>query len=165
MKAIRNLMLSSGTFPARLKFAEIKPLYKKGERMDISNYRPISLLPSFSKIFEKVIFRRLIQHLDYNKILANEQFGFRSKTSTDLASFHLISKILEALNNRLLVGGIFCDLRKAFDCVDHKSLLAKMYQYGITDKGLKLITSYLQDRNQRVIISYLLTYSMEQSPS
>jgi len=70
-------------------------------------------LPSFSKIFEKIIFRRLIQHLDYNNILANEQFGFRSKTSTDLAPFHLISKILEALNNRLLVGGIFCDLRKA----------------------------------------------------
>jgi hypothetical protein len=150
---ICNLMLSSGTFPTRLKFAEIKPLYKKGERMDISNYRPISLLPSFSKIFEKIIFRRLIQHLDYNKILANEQFGFRSKTSTVLASFHLISKILEALNNRLLVRGIFCDLRKAFDCVDHKILLAKMYQYGITGKGLKLITSYLQDRNHRVIIS------------
>jgi hypothetical protein len=150
---ICNLILSSGTFPTRLKFAKIKPLYKKDERMDISNYRPISLLPSFSKIFEKFIFRRLIQHLDYNKILANEQFGFRSNTPTDLASFHLISKILEALNNRLLVGGIFCDLRKAVDCVDHKILLAKMYQYGITGKGLKLITSYLQDRNQRVIIS------------
>jgi hypothetical protein len=97
--------------------------------------------------------KRLIQHLDYNKILVNEQFGFRSKTSTTLASFHLISEILQALNNRLLVGGIFCDLRKAFDCVDHKTLLAEMYQYGITGKGLKLITSYLKDRNQRVIIT------------
>jgi hypothetical protein len=85
--------------------------------------------------------------------LANEQFGFRSKTSTDLASFHLINKILEELNNRLLVGGVFYDLRKAFDFVDHEILLAKMYQYGITGKGLKLITSYLQDRNQRVIIT------------
>jgi hypothetical protein len=112
-------MLSSGTFPTRLKFAELKPLCKKGERMDISNYRPISLLPSYSKIFEKIIFRRLLKYLDYNKILANELFGFRSRTYTDLASFHLISKILEALNNRLLVGGIFCDLRKAFDCMDH----------------------------------------------
>ena len=83
-----------------LKCAEIKPFYKKGERMDISNYRPISLLPSFSKIFQKIIFRRLIQHFDYNKILANEQFGFRSKTSTDLASLTLISKILEALTLR-----------------------------------------------------------------
>jgi hypothetical protein len=121
--------------------------------MDISNYRPISFLLSFSKIFEKIIFRRLIQHLDYNKILANEQFGFRSKSSTNLASFHLISKILEALYKGLWVGGIFFDLRKAFDCVDHKILLAEMYQYGITGKGLKLITSYLQDRNQSVIIS------------
>ena len=86
-------MLFSGTYPTRLKFAEVKPLYKKGERTDISNYRPISILP-FSKIFEKIILRRLIQHLDHNRILADEQFGFRSGTSTDLASFHLISKIL-----------------------------------------------------------------------
>ena len=112
---ICNLMLSSGTFPTRLKFAEIKPLYKKGGRMDITNYRPISLLPSFSKIFEKIIFRRLIQHFDYNEILPKEQFGFRSKSSTDLASFNLINEILEALYDRLLVGGIFCDLQKAFD--------------------------------------------------
>jgi hypothetical protein len=144
--------LTTGTFPTRLKFAEIKPLYKKVTGW-ISDYRPISLLPSFSKIFEKIIYRRLFQHLDYNKILANKQFGFRSKTSADLASFHLINKILEALNNRLLVGGIFCDLQKAFDCVDHEILLAKMYQYGITGIGLKLITSYLQDRNRTVIIT------------
>jgi len=150
---ICNLMFSSGTFPTRLKFAEIIPIYKKGERMDIANYRPISILPSFSKIFEKVILKRLIQHFDYNKILVNEQFGFRNKTSTTLASFHLTSKILEALNNRLLVGGIFCDLRKAFDCVDHKTLLEKLYQYGITGEGLKLLTSYLKDRKQRVIIN------------
>jgi len=109
---ICNLMLSSGVFPTRLKFAEIKPLYKKGERMDITNYRPISLLPSFLEIFEKIIFRRLYQHFDCNKFLANEQFGFRSKSSTDLASYNLINEILMALNNRLLVGGIFCDCKK-----------------------------------------------------
>ena len=121
--------------------------------MNISNYRPISLLPSFSKILEKIIFRRLIHYFHYNKILANEQFGFRSNTSTELASYHLISKILAALNDRLLVGGIFCDLKKAFDCVDHEILLAKLYQYGIAGKGLALITSYLQDRNKTVIVS------------
>ena len=80
-------MLFSGTFPARLKFAEVKPSYKKGERTDISNYRPISILPSFSKIFEKIILTRLIQHLDHNMILADEQFGFRSGASTDLRFF------------------------------------------------------------------------------
>jgi len=150
---ICNLMLRSGIFPTRLKFVEIKPIYKKGERMDISNYSPISLLPSFSKIFEKIIFRRLMYYFDHNKILANNQFGFRNNTSTELASYLLINKTLEALNNKLLVGGIFCDLRKAFDCVDHEILLTKMYNYGISGKELKLITSYLQDRNQRVIIS------------
>jgi len=150
---ICNLMLSSGIFPTRLKFAEIKPLYKKGERTDITNYRPISLLPSFSKIFEKIIFRRLIQHFDCNETLANELFGFRRKSSTELASFNLINDILMALNNKLLVGGIFCDLRKAFDCVDHEILLAKMYQYGIIGKSHKLITSYLENRSQSVIIT------------
>jgi len=122
---ICKLMLRSGTFPTRLKFAEIKPIYKKGERMDISNYRPISLLPSFSKIFEKIIFQRLMYYFDHNKILANNQFGFRNNTSTELASYHLINKILEALNHKLFVGGIFCDLKKAFDCVDHEILLKK----------------------------------------
>jgi len=85
----------------------MKPLYKKGERMDISNYRPISLLPSFSKILKKIIFRRLIHYFDYNKILAKEQFGFRSNTSTELATYHLINRIFMALNDRLLVGGNF----------------------------------------------------------
>ena len=150
---ICNLMLSSGVFPTRLKFAEIKPLYKKGDKMDITNYRPISLLPSFSKIFEKVIFRRLTQHFDGNEILANEQFGFRSNSSTDLASYNLINEILMALNNKLLVGGIFCDLRKAFDCVDHEILLTKIHKYGIVGKSYKLIRSYLENRRQRVIIT------------
>ena len=150
---ICNMMLSSGVFPTRLKFAQVKPLYKKGERMDLTNYRPISLLPSFSKIFEKIIFKRLIQHLDCNEILAKEQFGFRSKSSTDLAAFNLINDILMALNNKLLVGGIFCDLQKAFYCVDHEILLAKMHQCGITGKGHKLIKSYLENRSQRVIIT------------
>jgi len=100
---ICNMMLCSSTFPTRLKFAEIKPLYKKGERMDISNYRPISLLPSLSKIFEKIIFRRLMYHFDHSMILANQQFGFRNNTSTELAYYHLINKILAALNNKLLV--------------------------------------------------------------
>ena len=95
----------------------------------------------------------LIQHFDCNEILANEHFGFRCKSSTELASFNLINDILMALNTKLLVGGIFCDLRKAFDCVDHEILLAKMYQYGIIGKSHELITSYLEDRSQRVSIT------------
>ena len=146
-------LISSGVVPTRLKFAEIKPLYKKGDMMDLTNYRPISLLSSFSEIFERIIFRRLTWHLNCNGILAKEQFGFRSNSSTDLGSYKLINDILTSLNNKLLVRGIFCDLQKAFDCVDHDLLLTKILWYVISDKGHKLIKSYLENRYQRVIIT------------
>jgi hypothetical protein len=88
---ICDLMISTGIFPTRLKFAEIKPLYKKGEIANTSNNRPISLLTSFSKIFEKIIYTGLIRHLNHNHILVDEQFGFRTKSSIDLASYKLIN--------------------------------------------------------------------------
>ena len=80
-------MLSTGTFLARLKYSEIKPIYKKGDKTQIGNYRPISLLPVFSKMFEKVLYRRLYCHLTLNKILAKEQYGFRCKSSTENAIY------------------------------------------------------------------------------
>jgi hypothetical protein len=139
-----NLMISTGLFPTRLKFAGIRPLYKKGEIANTSNYRSISLLTSFTKIFEKIIFTRLIYHLIHNHILVDEQFGFRTKSSTDLASYKLINDVLMSLNNKLLVGGVFCDLQKAFDYVDHDILLAKMNWCGILGKKYKLLSSYLK---------------------
>jgi hypothetical protein len=84
---IFNRSLSSGTFPTHLKFSEIKPLFKKGDRTNISNYRPISLLTSFYKIFDKVIYSRLYHHINQNNILVNEQYGFRNSSSTEKASF------------------------------------------------------------------------------
>jgi len=121
-------MIYTGIFPSRLKFAEIKPLHKKGDLANISNYRPISLLTSFSKVFKKIIFTRLLCHLDYYHILADEQFGFRTNSSMDFASYKHINDTLTSLNNKLLAEGIFCDLQKAFDCVDHELLLSKMYR-------------------------------------
>ena len=101
---ISNKMLSSGIFPDRLKYAEIKPLFKDGCKNDPSNYRPISLLTSFSKIFEKIIWSRLNQHAYDNNILVNEQFGFRLQSSTTKASYVLYNEILEALNKKKIVG-------------------------------------------------------------
>jgi hypothetical protein len=89
-------------------------LFKKGNRENVANYRPISLLTSFSKVFEKVICRRILTHVNNNNILVNKQFGFQSKLSTEKATYNLINEILEALNNKTEVGGIFFDLEKAF---------------------------------------------------
>jgi hypothetical protein len=96
-----------------------------------NNYRPISLLTSFSKVIEKLIYARLLDHTTTNSILVNKQYGFITQYSTEKATFSLINNILTALNNNLKIGGIFCDLQKAFDCVNHKILVDKLEFYGI----------------------------------
>ena len=108
----------SGTSPTRLKYAIVKPLLKKWDKENVANYRPVSLPASFSKVFEQIIYDRLLKHIETNNILAVEQFGFRTSSSTEKASYKLIDDILNVLNNRLMVGGICCDVRKAFDCVN-----------------------------------------------
>ena len=147
-----NKSMTTGTFPTRLKYSQIVPVYKKGDKQELSNYRPISLLTSFSKIFEKIIYNRLYDHVTRYKILAKEQFGFRNNYSAEKAIYHLINNILKALDNKQLVGGIFCDLAKAFDYVNYDILLTKLEFYGIKGLTHKLITSYLKNRYQRVVI-------------
>jgi hypothetical protein len=142
--------LSTGTFPTRLKFSQINPIFKQGSKAEVSTYRPISLLTSFSKIFEEVIYKRLYDHVNSNNILANEQYGFRNNSSNEKASYNLINNILTALNIKTWAGGIFCDLTKAFDYVNHNILPSKLEFYDITGKANSLIKSYLNDRFQRV---------------
>jgi DNA polymerase/3'-5' exonuclease PolX len=109
-------------------------LFKKGDKLDISNYRPISLLTSFSKVLEKAMNIQLLEHLNKNNILAEEQFGFRTISSADKAIYKLTNEILKALNSKNLIGGIFCDLKKAFDCVNHK-IVSKLEIYGVKGKA------------------------------
>jgi retron-type reverse transcriptase len=127
--------LSTGIFSDRLKYSEIKTLFKKGDKQNISNYRPISILTSFSKLLEKAVHIQLYEHSNKYNILADEQFGFRNKLATNNAIYKLIKEILTALNSKIMIGGTFCDLEKAFDCINHKILLSKLEFYGVKGKA------------------------------
>jgi len=105
----------------------------------------------FSKIFEKVIYTRLYDHVTRYAILAKEQFGFRNNYSIEKAIYHLINNILKTLDNKQFVGGIFCDLSKAFNYVNYEILLTKLEFYGVKSHAYKLITSYLKNSYQRVL--------------
>jgi len=149
---ITNKILSTGIFPDRLNYSEVKPLYKDGNALDFSNYRPISLLTSFSKVIEKILHKRLYHFLDQQKVFVNEQHGFRQKAYTETAAFSLLNTILLSLDKKNIAGGLFLDLRKAFDCVDHDILLSKLNYYGISGKANELLKSYIKDRYQRVVM-------------
>jgi hypothetical protein len=104
-------------------------------------------------VLEKIIYDRLLKHIETNNVLAVKQLGFRTSSSKEKASYKLIDDILNALNDRMTVGGIFCDLQKAFNCVNHDILLTKLEFYGITGITHKLIKSYLKSRYQRVVLN------------
>jgi hypothetical protein len=136
-----NKSLSTGISPALLKYLVTKSLFKKGHKHAVSNYRPKSLLTFFSKNFQKLIFARLTQHFSDNNILIEEQFRFGQNSSLEKAVFKLQNEILNASNNKFIFRGTFCDLEKAFDCVNHDSILSKLEFYGITRPAYALMNS------------------------
>ena len=147
---IFNLSLSTGIFPTAFKSSKIVPIFKQGDPQSTSNYRPVSLLSGFSKILEKIIYVRLHNFLDEFSFFYSQQFGFRQNHSTSLSCSLLVSKIADAFEKNEMVLGIFFDLSKAFDTIDHNILLTKLNHYGIRGICLSWFKSYLTGRTQRV---------------
>jgi len=146
-----NQSFNTGIFPEHLKYAIIKPLHKHKDKTEVSNYRPIALLPVISKIFEKVFLARMLLFLDKNNILTPKQFGFRKNLSTETAIYSFVETVLQFLDKKFHVASVLCDLSKAFDCVDHALLLRKLKFYGIVGNSSKWLSSYLQNRKQKVV--------------
>jgi len=142
--------IETGKVPSDLKVAKVIPLYKSGNPCLFTNYRPISILPVFSKILEKVVYKRILKHLDDNNILYAHQYGFRKNYSTYMPLLQLIDKITSALENKEFTIGIFLDLSKAFDTVDHNILLGKLNSYGFKGSVLQWLKDYLSERTQYV---------------
>ena len=148
-----NLSNENGVFPGGLKIARVTPIYKGEGSSDVSNYRPISVLPCFSKILEHIMYNRLYKYLIENNILYSKQFGFQNGHSTDHAVVQLVDQIIESFENNKYTLGVFIDLSKAFDTVDHSILLKKLELYGITDRNHGWLKSYLSNRRQFVQIN------------
>ena len=126
-----NLSLTQGVFPEKLKIANVIPLYKTDYSMSFNNYRPVSLLCALSKIFEKVMYDRIILFLENFIILNENQFGFRKHKSTYMSLLSLMENLTQALEKGEYVVGVFLDFSKAFDTVYHEILLDKLEHYGI----------------------------------
>ena len=145
-----NSAMAEGTFPSILKIGKITPIFKNDDDKLLENYRPISTLPIFGKIFEKLIYSRLYGFFASNRILNKNQFVFRQGHSTSHALNYSINHIQKAIKKGNHVLGIFIDLSKAFNTIDHDILIKKLENYGIRGVALELIKSYLTDRTQYV---------------
>ena len=150
LTAIVNKSLAEGVFPSLLKTATVCPIYKKNDRNQCANYRPISLLSNLSKIFERAMYNRIELFLDEFNLIYPKQYGFRKKYSTNHALISIVEQIKNNLDNKTFSCGVFVDLEKAFDTVNHKVLIKKLNHYGIRDNANKWIMSYLSNRKQHV---------------
>ena len=148
---IINQCIQKGIFPHKLKLAKVIPIFKSGDETLFNNYRPISILPSLSKIFERVIFNQIHDYFNTHNLYYNSnQYGFRKDHSTELAALEIIDRITQHLDKGATPINIYLDLSKAFDTLDHNILLHKLKHYGIQDNALDLFRSYLTERQQYV---------------
>ena len=143
-----NKSINAGQVPTQLKFAKVLPIFKGGTKSDPSNYRPISILPTISKIYEKHINHHLMGYLNKFKLLHESQSGFRNKHSCQTALVKLIEKWKACIDNGDIVGTLLIDFRKAFDVVDHQILIKKLHVYKFSTNAIRWFQSYLESRQQ-----------------
>jgi hypothetical protein len=158
---IFNNCMANGVFPDELKKAKVIPIFKKGDPRVVANYRPISILPVFSKVFESIIKLRITDFFKKHDVISDSQGGFTANRSTSYTINRFLSEIIESIKNDQSTVGFFCDLTKAFDCMDHIILLEKCAHYGIRGVALNLIKSYLENRSQIVEVKQLDKYGIE----
>ena len=148
---IYNDSILHTNFPEALKKADITPAHKKDERTSKENYRPVSILPSVSKIFERIMYNQIYSYM--NKYLSHYLCGFRKSYNTQHCLVAMLEKWRKALDKRKLAGALLTDLSKAFDCLNHELLIAKLEVYGFDYLSLAYIFSYLKDRKQRTKVN------------
>jgi retron-type reverse transcriptase len=142
--------METGVFPSKLKIAKVIPIYKSKDKQSFTNYRPISLLPSISKIYEKIVHNRLYSYMTMNSLMNKNQYGFRKGHSTINAVSKFTYDTLHALDSGNYNLSVFLDLSKAFDTINHSLLCKKLSHYGIRGVALGWFRSYLTERKQYV---------------
>lgn len=147
---ITNQSLLTGIFPEKLKIAKVLPLFKKGNQHVFDNYRPISLLPSISKVIERIVYDQLYEYFSKNHLIYDSQYGFRQLHSTELAALEITDRLSQNMDKGKISITIYLDLSKAFDTLDHEILLDKLHYYGIRNTSNDWFRSYLTNRNQFV---------------
>ncbi len=146
-------MINTGILPDKLKIAKILSIYKKDDETHFINYRPISLLHTISKIFDRVIFKQLYNYFLDNKLLYKSQYGFREGLSTANAPYELVDRLTMEMDNKNIPVNIFLDLSKAFDTLNHQILIKKLEYYELNGLLIKLMENYLFNRKQFVEIN------------
>lgn len=162
---IINKSLTQGTFPSLLKLAKVYPKYKSGPTNEPTSYRPISLTSTFSKIMERVVLARLLNHLRQHCLLTPRQHGFVKDRSTTTAIAQLTETIINNMEEGNITTSIFLDFSKAFDCLDHKLIITKLRSLGVNGKELDWFKSYLSNRKQLVEITYSLNNTTQKARS
>ena len=152
-----NYSIECGCFPSVLKVAQVTPVFKSGDKHDMTNYRPISVLPILCKIFERFLCDQLVSFFVGRSILTDSQFGFRKGFSTVDSVIQLTNNVYKSLNNKFHSVNIFVDFRKAFDTVNHGILLSKLHCYGVRGLANDYFRSYLSDRRQCVRVGDVIS--------